>query len=193
MGRQDDRARWDQRYREGSHASLEPDPFLVQAASEFIEPLFPHAGSALDIAGGVGRHAIWLAERGWQVTILDFSEAALAQARANAAKHRDKIEFQPTDLTRFQASSTYDLVLAFFYLQREIFPALLASLRPGGLLVYKTYTRLQPKFGGGPTHPMYLLEENELLRAFPGLSILYYQETVRDRGVAELVGRKLLR
>jgi tellurite methyltransferase len=193
MGRQDDRARWDQRYREGSHASLEPDPFLLRAASEFIEPLFPHAGTALDIAGGVGRHAIWLAERGWQVTILDFSEAALAQAQANAAKHRDKIEFQLTDLTRFQASSTYDLVLAFFYLEREIFPALLASLRPGGLLVYKTYTRLQPKFGGGPTHPMYLLEENELLRAFPGLSILYYQETVRDRGVAELVGRKLLR
>jgi SAM-dependent methyltransferase len=192
MGRQDDRARWDQRYREGSHASLEPDPFLVEAASEFIEPLFPHAGTALDIAGGVGRHAIWLAERGWQVTILDFSEAALAQARANAAKHRDQIEFRPTDLTTFEASSTYDLVLAFFYLEREIFPALLASLRPGGLLVYKTYTRLQPKFGGGPTHPMYLLEENELLRAFPGLSVLYYQETVRDRGVAELIGRKPL-
>jgi tellurite methyltransferase len=190
MGRQDDRARWDQRYREGSHASLEPDPFLVEAASEFIEPLFPHAGTALDIAGGVGRHAIWLAERGWQVTILDFSEAALAQARANAAHHRDQIEFQPMDLTRFEASSTYDLVLAFFYLQREIFPALLASLRPGGLLVYKTYTRLQAKFGGGPTHPMYLLEENELLGAFPGLSVLYYRETVRHRGVAELIGRK---
>jgi SAM-dependent methyltransferase len=192
MCRQDDRTRWDQRYREGSHTSLEPDPFLVGAASEFIEPLFPHAGTALDIAGGAGRHAIWLAARGWQVTILDFSEAALAKARANAANHRDKIEFQLTDLTMFKASSTYDLVLAFFYLQREIFPALLESLRPGGLLVYKTYTRLQPKFGGGPTHPMYLLEENELLGAFPGLSILYYQETVRDRGVAELIGRKPL-
>jgi len=192
MSQQDDRARWDQRYREGSHASLEPDPFLAQAASEFIEPLFPHAGTALDIAGGAGRHAIWLAERGWQVTILDFSEAALAKARANAANQVDKIEFQLTDLTTFKASSTYDLVLAFFYLQREIFPALLEALRPGRLLVYKTYTRLQPKFGVGPTHPMYLLEENELLSAFPGLSVLYYQETVRDRGVAELIGRKPL-
>jgi tellurite methyltransferase len=193
MRRQDDRTRWDQRYREGSHGSLEPDPFLVQAGSEFIEPLFPHAGTALDIAGGAGRHAIWLAERGWQVTILDFSEVALAKARANAANVGDKIKFQLTDLTTFKASSTYDLVLAFFYLQREIFPALLGALRPGGLLVYKTYTRLQPKFGGGPTHPMYLLKENELLGAFPGLTVLYYQETVRDRGVAELIGRKPLR
>jgi tellurite methyltransferase len=192
MCRPDDRARWDKRYREGSHGSLEPDPFLVEAAREFIEPLFPHGGTALDIAGGVGRHAIWLAERGWQATIVDFSEAALARARARASKCRNPLEFELTDLTRFEASTTYDLVLVFFYLQREIFPALLEALRPGGLLLYKTYTRLQANFGGGPTHPMYVLEENELLRAFPGLSVLYYRETVRERGVAELVGRKPL-
>src|SRR5580658_116032 len=100
MCRPDDRARWDKRYREGSHGSLEPDPFLVEAAREFIEPLFPHGGTALDIAGGVGRHAIWLAERGWQATIVDFSEAALARARARASKCRNPLEFELTDLTR---------------------------------------------------------------------------------------------
>ncbi len=187
----DERTQWDRRYREGSHGSLEPDPFLVESYSEFIEPLFPQGGNALDVAGGVGRHAIWLAQRGWRVTLADISEVGIAQARENAGAVANRIDFQVRDFSKLVASAEqYDLILVFFYLERSIFPELVKALRPGGLLLYKTYSHLAPKFGRGPSHPMHLLEENELLHAFSALTVLHYHETVRDRGVGEFVGRK---
>jgi len=186
-----ERTSWNERYRAGSHRSLAPDPFLVSAYQEFIEPLFPKGGSAFDLAGGVGRHAIWLAERGWHVTLADISEVAIEQARRNAGQWAGKIYFRAEDCAHFKAGKgRYDLVLVFFYLERKILPELAKALRPGGLLLYKTYTRLHPSFGRGPTHPMHLLKGNELIKAVPGLTVLHYHETVSQRGVAEFVGRK---
>jgi tellurite methyltransferase len=185
-----ERTAWNTRYREGSHSSLTPDPFLLQAYDDFIAPLFPKAGTAVDLAGGLGRHAIWLAQRGWQVTLTDISDVALAQAREHAGASATNIDFQIRDLDTYRASNKYDLILVFYYLQREIFPELTKALHPGGLLIYKTYTQSQSKFPGGPSHPMHLLKENELLHAFSGLTVLHYHETVRDRGVAEFLGAK---
>lgn len=188
---EDERGRWDRRYAEGAHGPPEPDGFFLAAYAEFVAPLFPQAGSALDVAGGTGRHAIWLAQQGWRVTLLDVSSVGLERARNNAGEWAENIDFQTADLRQFSADRQYDLILVFFYLQREIFSELIRALRPGGLLLYKTYTRDAPKYGKGPTHPMHLLEPNELLRAFRELNVLHYRETVRDRAVAELVARKL--
>lgn len=185
-----ERNSWDARYQQGSHASLVPDPFLIQAYEEFIHPIFPKSAAALDIAGGVGRHAIWLAQRDWRVTLVDISEAGVARARENAGSLATKIDFKIGDAANFHGQGQYDLVLVFFFLQREIFPELLNALSPGGLLIYMTYTHLHPQFGSGPTHPLHLLQENELLKAFSDLKILHYNETIRARGVAELVARK---
>jgi tellurite methyltransferase len=69
-------------------------------------------------------------------------------------------------------------------------PQIADALRPGGILIYKTYTREQLKMVGGPTHPMHLLEPNELQGAFSQLRILHYVETIEDKAVAELVARK---
>ncbi len=187
-----ERTSWNQRYRERSHSSLQPDPFLVDGYQEFIAPLFPAGGIALDIAGGVGRHAIWLAQRNWKVDSLDISEVGIAQAKQNAGMcAAANIQFLVEDVKKYSfPRSHYDLVLVFFYLERTIFLKLFRTLRPGGLLLYKTYTREQRKFGGGPTHPMHLLKTNELLQAFSRLQILFYRETVRERGIAEVVGMK---
>lgn len=186
-----ERETWNRRYREGSHPSLDPDPLLPQSYAEFVTPLFPGGGSAFDVAGGIGRHAIWLARRHWQVTLADISPVGIDQARHHAGDLANHINFQVADLADFVAGTkSYDLLLVFFYLERKIFPELVKVLRPGGLLIYKTYTRENPRFGRGPTHSQHLLANNELLHAFPGLRVLYYQETIRDRGVAEFVGRK---
>jgi tellurite methyltransferase len=190
---------WNQKYRERSHMSLQPDPFLVSACSEFLEGVTP--GSALDVAGGVGRHALWLAQRGWDVTLVDISEVGIELARKNFAKLEHKTErlgtvkFTVSDLATIGdlGREKYDLVLVFFYLQRSLFPALIKALKPGGLLIYKTYTLEQRHFGGGPSHPMHLLKPNELLHTFAQLQVLYYHETFRDRGVAELAARKSLK
>src|SRR6266404_1138111 len=84
----DERAIWNARYAEKSHASMVPDPFLVKAFENYVSPITAATSgqerSALDLAGGVGRHAIWLAKRDWQVTLLDISDEALSIAKQNA-------------------------------------------------------------------------------------------------------------
>jgi SAM-dependent methyltransferase len=153
--------------------------------------LFPNGGDALDVAGGVGRHAIWLAKRRWRVLLSDISDVGIAQARDNARRARVKIHCRVEDLTTADlGSNVYDLAVVFFYLERKIFPDLERALRPGGLLIYKTYTQEAPRRGGGPSHPMYLLAANELLKTFGRLQTLYYREPVTGKAVAEFVGRK---
>ena len=187
----DERERWDQKYKDSPSSWLEPDPFLERAFSGFVHPLFPDGGTALDFAGGAGRHTIWLAQHGWEVTLMDISEVGVEQARQRAGPLASHIHFVVNDLTRFAASQTqYDLVMAFFYLDREIFPQVLEAIRPGGLLLYKTYTQAQSPLRNGPKDASFLLAEGELLRLANGLQVLHYAEVVADKATAELVARK---
>jgi 2-polyprenyl-3-methyl-5-hydroxy-6-metoxy-1,4-benzoquinol methylase len=188
---QHERESWNRRYAEGEHMAFEPDPFLLTAYGEFIQPLFPRHGVALDVAGGLGRHAIWMAELRWKVTVVDISEVAFEKAQRKAEERGVAIDFLVRDLNSWSPDrKKYDLILVFFYLQRDLFPALEAALKPGGLLLCKTYTEEHKKFQGGPSREDYFLKENELLRAFPSLRTLYYRETVQEKGIAELVATK---
>lgn len=161
--------------------------------SEFIANSAP--GHALDIAGGAGRHALWLAERGWKVKLVDIAEVGIELAMKNSRALPSTAAFeasvQDLQTDRNLGKRQYDLILVFFFLQRSLFPALISALKPGGLLIYKTYTVEQERFGSGPSHPMHLLKPNELLRAFASLRILHYHETIQKKGVAELVAQKL--
>ncbi len=187
-----EREKWNQRYLEETHGTLPPDQLLIKAFDLYVEPLFPNGGHALDIAGGTGRHAIFLAEMGWNVTLTDIAETGILNAQKNARGLSGRIDFRVEDLTRFDGShESYDLIMVFFFLRREMFGELVKALRPGGLLIYKGYTHGQAKFGGGPTNPEYLFGENELLESFRDLHVLHYAELIRDCGLAELVGRKL--
>ncbi len=197
----DEKSLWNRKFSEGSHTSLDPDPFLVSAYNEFLSDQL--LGSVLDVAGGTGRHSIWLAQRGWRARLLDISDVGVGLAERNASRALGPVrkEFlinaEVADLNHMQDFGTeqYDLVLVFFFLQRELFPALITALKPGGFLLYKTYTTDQQRFAGGalksgPRHPMFLLKPNELLHAFHALRVLHYHETARDKGIAELVAQK---
>jgi SAM-dependent methyltransferase len=181
---------WNAKYAAGSHTSLRPDPFLLELDQDYVQPLLPARASVLDLAGGVGRHALFYAKRGWKATLLDISENGIELAQQNARRRKLQMETVVADLKRFDLRpwrSHFDLVLVFFYLERKLFPALVELLKPGGLLIYKTYLRGTLK---GPTHPLHLLKPNELLRVFPALRVLHYRETVGESRTAELVGRK---
>jgi tellurite methyltransferase len=186
-----EREHWNQKYRESSGSWGEPDPFLEYAFSGYIRPMFSTPGCALDLAGGAGRHTIWLAKQGWEVTLIDIAETGVEQARQKAGSLSTRVHFVVDDLTHFRAAkSRFDLVLVFYYLDRTIFPEIVKSIRPGGLLVYKTLTRAQMELRGGPRDPAYLLESGELLRLADGLEALHYREQVAERATAELVARK---
>src|SRR5260221_14735697 len=65
---EDQRARWDIKYEQGLPSLTEPDPFFISAYERFVTPSIPKPGAALDLAGGLGRHALWLASRQWRGT-----------------------------------------------------------------------------------------------------------------------------
>lgn len=191
----DERRAWNAKFSSGSHTSLDPDPLLITAWNDYIEPLLRSSNQkrVLDVAGGVGRHALYLAERGWRTTLIDVSDKGIDIAKKNAQQRGIKIDVRNEDLRYADlGSEAYELILVFFYLDRELFPALIRALTPGGILIYKTYTKDHPRLSGGkgPTHPMHLLEPNELLKSFGSLRVLFYRETVAGKGVAELIAYK---
>jgi tellurite methyltransferase len=185
------REAWNRRYSENPSLYFEPDPFLMKAYEQYIQPIFPKAGVALDVAGGLGRHALWMAELRWKVTVVDISEVAFQKAQQKSEERGVEIDFLVRDLNTWSPDrKQYDLVLVFYYLQRDLFSYLEASLKPGGLLIYKTYTGEQLQYESGPKNPAHLLKQNELLHAFPGLRTLFYRESVSEKAVAELVAMK---
>jgi SAM-dependent methyltransferase len=166
----------------------EPARFL----SQHVGLLAP--GRALDVAVGGGRNAIFLARHGWDVLGVDRSPEALAQAREWAAAEQLALRLEQRDLEsdRDLGAESYDLIVVTNYLQRDLFASLQAALKPGGTLLYETFTVEHSRYR--PMRDEFLLGPNELLRAFSDLHIIVYRELdLRDeqRAVASLLARKL--
>ena len=192
---------WNERFRRGDHVSSTPDPFLEKSANYY--PLLPGWQSdtanpadglrAVDLACGSGRHAVYLARAGFATTAIDFSEEALVHTARLAAESGVRVEGRLDDIEAADfslAEAAYDLVTVFFFLHRPLFPALRRCLRPGGLIVYKTYSTDQLRYPGRPRHRMHMLEPNELLRLFGGFRVLRYEEEWEGRGTTALIAQK---
>ena len=187
-----DRDRWNQRYA-GRVEFPPPNPFLIEAFDQWIAPRFPHAGRALDLAGGRGQNAKFLAERGWQVTLVDASDVAIEQAKPQAKNPALLIEYELADAAQFLARTkvaTFDLVMVFYFLDRSLWKEIRRVLRPGGLLLYQTYTVENLRFGRGPSNPEYLLRPGELRAEFSDFEVLYSQETHDDPATAGFVATR---
>jgi len=136
-----------------------PSPWLLSNAS-----LAPRGARTLDVACGRGRHALLLAGAGYPVRAVDRDAAHVAWLGALARRLQLPLDAAVVDLEAAGAdlgTEEWELVLVFNYLHRPLFPALVRSLKPGGLLIYETYTRDQAK-RGRPTSPYHLLEPGEL-------------------------------
>jgi len=165
-----DREAWNRRYA-GSELvwTAQPNRFLVAEASG-LRP-----GRALDLACGEGRNAVWLAEQGWQVTGVDFSEVALDKARDLAAARGVEAEWEQADLLAYQpAPRAFDLVLVF-YLQlpaaqrRTIVRAAADAVAPGATLLLVAHDRSNLEHGhGGPQQPAVLYTAGEVVADLDG-------------------------
>jgi ubiquinone/menaquinone biosynthesis C-methylase UbiE len=124
---------WDERYAERQQWSTEPNA-LVAGLLDGVPP-----GDAVDLAAGEGRHALWLAARGWRVTAVDFSTVGLARGRSQSGAER--ITWEAADVTTWTAPpASQDLVLvAYLHLPEADTVAVLTRavgwLRPGGRLL----------------------------------------------------------
>ncbi len=182
-----DALRWDARYQERIlRGPPEPHRLLVQHAD-----LLPTSGLALDAACGLGADAGFLLERGLQVIGVDISIVALRQAK----QHQPALMALAADLTFFHLPpAAFDVLLNFYYLQRDLWPAFTRSLRPGGLLFFETYmqNRREPDL----VRPAHLLASGELTAAFGNLQVVAYAEGERPgrgragQAVASMVARK---
>jgi SAM-dependent methyltransferase len=169
------------------HGSAAPAAWLVTHRA-----MLPPAGRALDVACGHGRHAVWLAQQGFATTAIDRDPAAVAALDARARHEQLPLSPLTMDLEGDAVTlgeAVYDVIVVVHYLHRPLFPALLAALAPGGVLVYETFTVAQAA-RGRPTNPAFLLEPGELRRLVAGLEILDAREgDFEGRMVAGVVGR----
>jgi SAM-dependent methyltransferase len=182
---------WDKRYRLGEHAASDlhagPTPLVMNTA------LGLRPGKALDLACGAGRSAIWLADRGWEVTAVDGAPSAIEILQARTRERSLKIEAVVADLEKDEFEiepSRWDLVLMCYYLQRNLFEPAKRGVVPGGVLIAIVHMN-EPGEADGP----FRLRPGQLEKYFAGWEILHLREGKADdpahrRAVAEIVARK---
>ncbi|HEY5674162.1 MAG TPA: class I SAM-dependent methyltransferase [Malonomonas sp.] len=181
---------WNARWREKAvTANWQADSWLQRVRAYLPE------GSALDIACGMGRNAIYLAEQGFAVTAVDMSEVALSYLKEEAQRRGLEIEITHIDLETAPVLPTgpFDLLLNFFYLHRPLLPLELEQVRPGGVAVFRTFSSAgSEQFG--PIRQDIALHPGELLEIFAGWEILFHEEglepSAKGGSLAGIVARK---
>lgn len=149
---------------------------------EFVRGLPP--GKALDLACGSGRNALWLAERGWTVTAVDRAPSA-------DLNHIREVDVVTADLETHNytiAENSWDLVVMSYYLQVDLFPAILRGLKPGGLGIIIVHM-----FEPGHESSRFSLHPGELRSHFDQQEILAYREgkpVDGGRAVAQIAFRR---
>ncbi len=163
-----------------------PSPFVVRWLPE-VRAALRARRDALDLAMGTGRHTRAAAALGFRVYGVDRDVARLRRARAAGLAARlwaADLEASPLPRERF------DLLICTRYLQRSLWPDLRAAVRPGGFVIYETFTVAQLAHGAGPRSPDHLLRPGELRRVFDGWQIWHDRERRRPAAVAQVVARK---
>jgi ubiquinone/menaquinone biosynthesis C-methylase UbiE len=141
---------------------------------------------------GLGGNAAFLINHGLRVVGVDISEFALQKAHSRLPTLMPVL----ADLSHFYLpENTFDVIINFYYLQRNLWTQYYSALRSGGLLIVETLTvemlNIQPEI-----EKSFLLEVGELRTAFPNMENLFYREglTISDSGhqraTASLLARK---
>jgi len=149
-----------------------------QAASAWVRrwsSLVPAGGTVLDVACGTGRHLRWFAARGHAVTGVDRSAEALDSLALDCETVLADIENGPWPFE----GRLFDAVVVTNYLWRPLLPRIVASVAPGGVLLYETFAAGNETVGK-PSRPDFLLQPGELLRAAVDLRVVAYEDGFLD-------------
>jgi tellurite methyltransferase len=166
-------------------------PFVTEWLPRVVAELNGHPGPrrALDLAMGEGRHAVPLAEAGFVTYGVDLSFERLRAARRLLRGRRLDVLQWAADLDTYPLpAGRFDLLFCTRFLLRARWDDLKRSVRPGGFVMYETFTT--GRTARGPSSPDHLLDPGELERAFAGWAILHYEEAERPAAMARLVARK---
>lgn len=167
---------WEERFQTPDYVfGTEPAAFL----QDHVELLGPKGATALSVADGEGRNSVFMAERGLDVTALEYAPSAIAKARKLAKAQGVTLDFREVDVLAHDWPDTYDIVAGIFiqFVGPEARPALFEgmkqSVKPGGLILLHGYTPKQLEYGtGGPPCAENMYTEDMLREAFDGWEIL---------------------
>jgi len=175
----DDKSKWDQRYNKRSYIyGKQPAKFLAENF-DYI----PKESSVLDMGMGEGRNAVFLALKGHKVTGVDISSVAVKKARNLAKENKVKIKTVVGTLNKYQiAPESFDVIICFYYVDRDLNKKMFKWLKPGGLLIYEANTTEQlKKLENAKTeNKSYYLKPQELLKMFPDMKVLKYEEPIHE-------------
>jgi SAM-dependent methyltransferase len=153
-------------------------PHGSEAPSAWVQRwshLVPPGGHVLDVACGHGRHMRWFAQRGHPVIGVDRSVEAVAASAAAGETVLADIENGPWPWLQDGRPRLFEAVVVTNYLWRALFPTLVASLAPGGVLLYETFAAGNETVGK-PSRPDFLLQPGELLRICADLRVVAYED-----------------
>jgi tellurite methyltransferase len=184
----DDIARWDKKYASSDRVKvIQPDVELNQYRS-----LWPRGGAVLDLACGLGKNALFLAQQGMQVTAVDGSAVGLERLGTAARAHNlhERMSVLEADLDDYNLpDSGFEMIIVVRYLNRALFAQIERALKPGALLMYKTFNQKfllrKPGF-----NPAYTIETESLIRAFSALDIVADNRSDSSSEYAFMIGRK---
>jgi SAM-dependent methyltransferase len=169
---------WDTRYEEKELVwSAEPNMFLPPIVD------VRDVGSALDLACGEGRNAIWLARQGWNVTGVDFSSVAIEKAKKIAGD--TSVTWVVADITAYEPDRRFDLVIiVYVHLEpvglRSLFDNASEALAPGGTLIAVGHALRNLTDGvGGPPFPGILWTEDKIAPLVHDLNVISLGEVLR--------------
>ena len=159
----EDRERWNKKYLNGFAAEKDP--------SEVVKKFYHLAkvGRSLDIAAGLGRNSLFLAERNFIVDAVDISDVAIERLKTL----HPNINPINEDLKIYRPEKNkYDLIININFLERSLFPYIKEALKKDGVLIFETFLEGSPSKNND-----FLLRKNELLHSFLSLEIVYYEES----------------
>lgn len=177
---------WDERYAAAERVwSAGPNREVERIVAAW-EP-----GRALDLGAGEGRHALWLADKGWQVTAVDFSAVGIDRGRREAESRGLAVDWVVEDVTTWHPpeGTTFDLALvAYLHIPEDVFSRLGRWLAPGGALVVVGHALRNLTEGvGGPQDPALLHTTEQLRAAARGLDIERCEEVVRSTDAGDAI------
>lgn len=191
MDHHHDAASWDRMYRHRHAASnSEPNPILSQEVANLVP------GTALDIGCGEGSDALWLANRGWQVTAVDISNVALDRGRAADTGHQ--VNWLQVDMLVWQPpADAYDLVSAHYVHvspaeRTALFGRLAQAVRPHGMLLFVAHhpSDLETTVGRPPIPELYFTADDVAASLAPGRWEILFGGT-RARSTTDREGRAI--
>ena len=141
--------------------------------------MLPPEARVLDVACGAGRHLAWFAQRGHAVTGIDLDTTQVAQRVPTATLVTADVENAPWPLLQDGTPQAFGAVVVTNYLWRPLFPTLLDSVAPGGVLLYETFAAGNETVGR-PSRPDFLLRPGELLDVCAAWHVVAFEQGYLD-------------